>query len=143
MSNGTTNHLNIALAVVAQENGHIVCERRVMQEGQSEAAQVFYGQTRNHAIAIALEQLAEDYRKAADSEVQGNWEAVERLPSGDTILNLYHVVLHYERIAEDESRFEAMHNTLMGNTVVENATLTVIPIDDQLPIEPILRAWSF
>jgi phosphoribosylformylglycinamidine (FGAM) synthase PurS component len=48
-----------------------------------------------------------------------------------------------ERIAEDESKFEAMHNTIMGNTVVENATIAVIKVDEALPLEPIVRPWNF
>ncbi len=44
------------------------------------------------------------------------------------------MILHYERIAEDESKFEARHNTIMGNTVVENAQITLIEIDPDLPV---------
>jgi hypothetical protein len=51
------------------------------------------------------------------------------------------VILHYERIAEEESKFEAIHNTIMGNTVVENAKITVVEIDANLPIEPLERSW--
>jgi hypothetical protein len=40
---------------------------------------------------------------------------VEISDSGEPINKYYHVILHYERIAEDESKFEAMHNTIMGN----------------------------
>jgi phosphoribosylformylglycinamidine (FGAM) synthase PurS component len=43
--------------------------------------------------------------------------------------------LHYERIAKDESKFEAMHNTMLGNTVVENAKISVIEIEPDIEIE--------
>jgi len=43
--------------------------------------------------------------------------------------------LHYERVAEEESKFEAMHNTLLGNTVVENAEISIIQVDPELPIK--------
>jgi hypothetical protein len=143
MTDLTSNHLMISLTVLIQDNGHILCERVVEAEGQPGDAQPFYGQSQNHAIAVALEQLAEEYRKAAGEDDQSDWDAVVRSPEGDIIQQRYHVILHYERIAEDESKFEAMHNTLMGNTVVENATLAVIPVDESLPIAPIVKPWSF
>jgi hypothetical protein len=48
----------------------------------------------------------------------------------------------YERITEDESMFEATHNTIIGNTVVENAKIIVVQIDSDLPIEPVERSWD-
>jgi hypothetical protein len=137
-----STHLTIALGITPQENGHL-CQRDVEQVGKSMTTQAFHGQNQNHAIAIALEDLAQHYRQAADQEDQQDWQAVERSPSGDVIQKRYHVILHYERIAEDESKFEAMHNTIMGNLVVENAMITVIPVDDSLPLEPIARSWDF
>jgi hypothetical protein len=139
----TSNPLTITLTVIPQENGQVVCQRIIQQDGQSGDVQPFYGQSQNHAIAVALEQLAEEYRKAAGEDDQSDWDAVVRSPEGDIIQQRYHVILHYERIAEDESKFEAMHNTLMGNTVVENATLAVIPVDESLPIAPIVKPWNF
>jgi len=65
---------------------------------------------------------------------------VEQSNTGEPITKHYHVILHYERIAEEESKFEAMHNTIMGNTVVENANITVIEIDPDIPIEPLTRS---
>jgi hypothetical protein len=50
-------------------------------------------------------------------------------------------MLHYERITEDESKFEALHNTIIGNTVVENATIAIVEISPDLTIEPIARSW--
>jgi hypothetical protein len=91
-----------------------------------------YGQSQEHAIAIALEQLAADYRQKAEAQQPGDWLAVERSESGTLIDKHYHVILHYECIAEDESKFEAAHNVRLGNTVVENAEITVIEIDGDL-----------
>ncbi|MBA3920635.1 MAG: hypothetical protein H0X31_02580 [Nostocaceae cyanobacterium] len=70
------------------------------------------------------------------------WDAVERSESGEPIEKRYHVILHYERIAEAESKFYAMHDTMMGNTVVENAMISVIEIAPDIQIEPIQRSWS-
>ncbi|WP_221643802.1 hypothetical protein [Nostoc sp. UCD121] len=54
--------------------------------------------------------------------------------SGEAIQKHYHVILHYERVGKAESKFEAMQDTLMGNTVVENAKVTLIEIDTNLPV---------
>jgi N-glycosidase YbiA len=35
-----------------------------------------------------------------------------------------------------ESKFEARHETLIGNRVIENASVTIIAIDPDLPLEP-------
>jgi len=101
-----------------------------------------FGQTQAHAIAIALENLADEYRNIIDEEQGIDSLAVERSPSGEPINKHYHVILHYERIAEDESRFEAIHNTIMGNTVVENAKITAIEIDADLPVNALARSWD-
>jgi hypothetical protein len=47
------------------------------------------------------------------------------------------VILHYECLGRAESKFEAMQDTLMGNTVVENAKVTLIEIDAKLPVQPL------
>ncbi|TWH43648.1 hypothetical protein CAL7102_07389 [Dulcicalothrix desertica PCC 7102] len=46
-------------------------------------------------------------------------------------------ILHYERIIKAESKFEALQDTLLGNTVVENAKVTLIEIDPNLPVQPL------
>jgi phosphoribosylformylglycinamidine (FGAM) synthase PurS component len=69
-------------------------------------------------------------------------DTVERSDSGEAIPKHYHVILHYERIAEEESKFEAMYNTIMGNTVVENAKISAIAIDPDLPIDLLNRGWD-
>ena len=100
-----------------------------------------YGQTKEHVIAIALEKIAESYRQLAEEVQNINNLAVTRDETGNPINRRYHVMLHYERITKDESKFEAVHNTIIGNTVVENATISVVEIDSDLPVEPIARSW--
>ncbi|WAL58279.1 hypothetical protein [Thermocoleostomius sinensis] len=100
-----------------------------------------YGQTPEHTIAIALEQLAETCRQRAEEQQNLDWENVERSETGVPIEQRYHVMVHYEDTITAESKFEAMHNTLLGNTVVENAKITVIKIADDLPVAPLMRPW--
>jgi hypothetical protein len=95
------------------------------------------GQSEEHAIAIALEQLASQYRSFAEESQNQDWEAVEYSASGEPIQKPYHVILHYERIIKAESKFEALQDTLLGNTVVENAKVTLIEIDANLPVQPL------
>jgi hypothetical protein len=56
-------------------------------------------------------------------------------------------MLHYESTITALSKFEAMHDTMMGNTVVENAKTTVIEISPDLPITLLERSsvlvWRF
>jgi hypothetical protein len=66
---------------------------------------------------------------------------ITRSDSGEPIQKHYHVILHYEEIAEAESKFEARHNTILGNTVVENANISVIEISPDIPIEPLEVSW--
>ncbi|MBN3945227.1 MAG: hypothetical protein HWQ38_01535 [Nostoc sp. NMS7] len=95
------------------------------------------GQTEEHAIAIALEHLASKYRQIAEERQNEDWLAIERSESGEAIQKHYHVILHYERIGIAESKFEAMQDTLLGNMVVENAKITLIEIDANLPVQPL------
>jgi hypothetical protein len=132
----------IAITVFPQENGQYFCELSSSFDGASTKTGC-HGQTQAHAIAIALEQLADEYRDRVEEEQSLDSLAVERSESGEIINKHYHVILHYERIAEDESMFEATHNTIMGNTVVENAKVTVVEIDPDLPIDPIARSWDY
>lgn len=129
---------NITIAVQPQDNGQYICQlSSSLSDSPIENIQC-YGQTKEHAIA--LEQLAHEYRQIAEERQNIDWDTVERSNSGEAITKHYHVILHYERIAEEESKFEAMHNTIMGNTVVENANITVIEIDPDIPIEPLTRS---
>jgi hypothetical protein len=138
----------ISITVLPQDNGQYVCQissslslgEASPSENQSRDCTQFYGETKEHAIAIALEHLAEEYRQIAEGSQNRDWLAVELSESGEPINKNYHVILHYERIAEAESKFEAMQDTMMGNTVVENALLSVIEISPDLEINPLTRS---
>lgn len=132
----------ITIALLPQDNGQYICQLSSSLSDSPRENIESYGQTKEHAIAIALEQLAHEYRQIAEERQNIAWDTVEKSDSGEPITKHYHVILHYERIAEEESKFEAMHNTIMGNTVVENANITVIEIDPDIPIEPLTRSWD-
>ncbi|MEH2425418.1 MAG: hypothetical protein V7K48_32305 [Nostoc sp.] len=132
----------ITIAVLPQDNGQYICQMSPSLSDFPKEHIQCYGQTKEHAIAIALEQLADDYRRMAEEQQNIDWDTVERSNSGEPIAKHYHVILHYERIAEEESKFEAMHNTIMGNTVVENAKITVLEIDPDIRIAPLTRSWD-
>ena len=131
---------SIAITVLPQANGQYLCQMSPTLSDQSRSSE-FFGQTPEHAIAIALEHLAEEYRSLAENRQDLDWDQVERSTAGEPVEKHYHVILHYERIAAAESKFEAMHDTMMGNTVVENAKTTVIEVAADLPIEPLVRAF--
>jgi hypothetical protein len=133
---------NITIAIQHQDNGHVLCELLPTHNNQAGEAVRCYGQTPEHAIACALEQLAEQYRKIAEAQQNPDWYTVEQSASGEPIEKQYHVMLHYESTITALSKFEAMHDTMMGNTVVENAKTTVIEISPDLPIVPLQRSWS-
>lgn len=109
----------ISITVLSQENGQYVCQISSSLGDRSQDYTHFYGQTKEHAIANALEQLAEDYRSSAEDSQNIDSLAVERKDSGAPVEKHYHVILHYERIEKAESKFEATHDTILGNTVVE------------------------
>ena len=135
ISNSSTE--NFAITVYPQNNGQYICEFSNLSTNTIRC----YGQTREHAIANALEKLAADYRQIAEDQQQNiGWDEIKKSETGEVIENSYHVILHYEDIIEVESKFEAMHNTIMGNTVVENAIITVIEIDKDLPIELLTKS---
>jgi hypothetical protein len=129
----------LSIAVSPQVNGQYVCQMTSSLSDRSEENIQCYGQTPEHAIAIALEQLADTYRQMAEERQNLNWDTVQRSASGEPFEKQYHVMLHYEDIITAASKFEAMHDTIIGNTVVENARITVIEIADDLPVAPLLR----
>lgn len=51
-------------------------------------------------------------------------------------------MLQYEDTITAELKLEAMHNTITGNTVVENAKITVAEIANNLPIETLMQLWD-
>jgi hypothetical protein len=149
----------ISITVLPQDNGQYVCQISSSLGDRSSDYTHFYGQTKEHAIcanlrqrqgrtqqrfaiANALEKLADDYRQQAEDSQDIDSLAVELSDSGTPIEKHYHVILHYERIAEAESKFEATHDTILGNTVVENAKISAIEISPDLQINPLTRSWT-
>jgi hypothetical protein len=53
----------ISITVLSQDNGQYVCQISSSLGDRSRDCTRFYGQTKEHAIANALEQLADDYRQ--------------------------------------------------------------------------------
>ena len=129
------NSVNIGITVTPLPNDHCLCEATLTVGGQAHAPRSFHGQNPNHALAMALEDLAREFRLKAEAEQKVDWEAVERSTAGVVLEKRFHVVLHYERVAEDESKFDAMHNTILGNTVIENAEISLVQVDKELPME--------
>ncbi|NDJ26265.1 hypothetical protein GS682_32825 [Nostoc sp. B(2019)] len=126
----------ITISVQAGDNNQYICQLSSSVEPTSNEI-LCYGQSEEHAIANALEQLASQYRQIAESRQNPDWEAVEYSATRELIQKRYHVILHYERIRQAESKFDALQDTLLGNTVVENAKVNLIEIDDELPIQPL------
>ncbi len=131
-----TNTGNIALAVIPQANGRYLCKATPLFDGRTGPTRSFHGQTSSHAIALALEDLARQFRIEAEAEQNIAWDEVERSPSGKVREKRFHVILHYETIIDEESKFEARNDILMGNTVIENAETSIIQVDPMLPIKP-------
>lgn len=132
----------ISLTVSLQTNGQYICEMTSSPSDRIQDEIRTYGQSQEHAVAIALEQLADKYRQIAEEQQATSWDAVERSETGEPIQKQYHVLLHYEDYVTAESKFEAMHNTILGNTVIENAKITVIEVPEDLPVQALLRSWE-
>lgn len=122
----------IAIKVAQRRDGRYLCEVRPSSEIAEGATRRFHGQTATHAIANSLEYLARRMRAEAEAGQQLAWEAADPPPKASADKR-FHVIVHYERLIDEESKFEAMHNTLLGNTVVENAEITVIQVDPDYP----------
>jgi hypothetical protein len=88
----------ITIAVFPQENGQYFCQLSPSLGNAANSEIGCYGQTQAHAIAIALEQLADQYRNSVEEEQSLSPLAVERSESGEPINKRYHVTLHYERM---------------------------------------------
>jgi len=125
----------ITVNTLSQDNGHFVCQMSSALSDRPVQEVSYSGQSKEHAIAIALEHLAGKYRQIAEELQNIDHLEVEHSESGEPIIKHYHVVLHYEDIREAESIFEALQDTVMGNTVVENAKINFIQIDPDLPVE--------
>ena len=130
---------NLSIAVTLANKGYYLCQLSNPLQDPSQNTIHCYGQTQEHAIAIALEQLADRYRQIAEDKQNVDMLTVERSPDGEAISKLYHVILHFECTIDAESKFEAMHDTIMGNTVVENGKITVIEVSEDLPFADTLE----
>lgn len=118
----------ISITVLPQEDGRYLCSVSSSLSDRPRPSNIFYGQTKEHALAIALEHLAEEYRTAAEESQGIAWDNTETTQAEPQMDQRYHVILHYERIAKAKSKFEALRDTMLGNTIVENAKSTVIKI---------------
>ncbi len=56
----------IAIEVLPQSNGQYLCQISSSLSDRPDDSTNFYGQTKEHAIAIALENLADEYRQKAE-----------------------------------------------------------------------------
>lgn len=130
---------NLSINVTLEDNGYYLCHLSNPLPDPSQNTINCYGQTQEHAIAIALEQLADWYRQIAEDQQNVDMLTVERSPDGEAISKLYHVTLHFECTIDAESKFQAMHDTIMGNTVVENGKISVIGVSEDLPFTDILE----
>jgi hypothetical protein len=141
MTNMYTNSTiaTLTLTTHPQADSHTLCELTNPTGDPIRS----HGQTPDHPIANALEQLANEYRKTADAQQNIDWSAVEHSESGEPIEKDCHVILHYETITTAESKFEAMHDTMMGNTVVEKALISVIEVSPDGSIEPLQRSYNY
>jgi hypothetical protein len=139
--NSTTGSLKII--ILPKDNGIYACQlsseiefsRTNLHSDFPKADILCDGQTPEHALAIALEQLAANCRQLAEDSQNIDYLTVEKSSSGKVIEKTFHVTIHYECVIDDESKFEACHNTRSGSLVAENAQITVIAIDPLLHIE--------
>lgn len=125
---------SIGVTLLPQATGGWVCEATVSLAEREVPTKRFHGQTSNHAIAIALEDLARVFRTEAEAEQNVDWDAVQRSASDEVVDRRFHVILHYECVAEEQSKFDALHNTLLGNTVIEGADIAIIEVVADVPI---------
>lgn len=126
----------ISIEVQPHADGGFECDLKQDVETSVPFRWRFRGQNRRHALSIALENLAHQIRLLAEEEQNVEWDAVEKSPSGKPVEKKYHIILHYECLADEISKFEAMHNTMLGNTVVENAVYSIIQVDSDHGIVP-------
>lgn len=98
----------ISITVLPQANGQYLCQMSTDLSDCPTNDTLCYGQTKEHVIAIALEQLANHYRQIAEQQQNRDWDAVEQTEAGELIAKHYHVILHCERIAGIEPRYDTV-----------------------------------
>ncbi len=136
----------VSLTVLPQENGRYLCQIVSSLSDPASPSQVFYGQTQEHALAIAFEHLADQFREAIEAAQEPEIEPTLSNPDAESEQppqHRYHVILHYEQVIEAESRFEALHDVRMGNTIVENAKSVAIEISPDVEQQVIQHEWRF
>jgi hypothetical protein len=75
----------IAITVLPQANGQYICQiLPALSDPEREEIQC-YGQTQEHAIANALEQLSDSYRQKVEEQQKLDWDTVERTKTGEAI----------------------------------------------------------
>ncbi len=124
----------ITMNVHTNDQGQFVCQMSSVLD-PPRADTTCYGQTAEHAIAITLEQLASSYREMVELEQNRDLDAVEFSETGKPIKKRYHIVLHYENIRETKSKFHALEETILGNSVIEDGTISLIEINKNLPVK--------
>ncbi len=134
MTNSSEITGTLGVTVRAKSAGNYVCQLSRSINNAPATDILCDGQTPEHALAIALEQLAAEYRQIAEESQNIPTLAVDKTAEGQVIEKYFHVTVHFDVIFKDESKFEAIHNTLVGNTVVENAMVTAISIDPGLQV---------
>jgi hypothetical protein len=65
-TNSAPTNINLSLKVTLENNGYYLCQ--LSNPDASQNMINCYGQSQEHAIAIALEQLAEQYRQIAEAQ---------------------------------------------------------------------------
>jgi hypothetical protein len=92
MNESQPNFLSGTISVsVSPENGGYSCQ--VSSSFNSETIR-FYGETQDHAIAIALECMAAQYRNEAEQKQNGDLNIEEAMLAKHPELKRYHVTLH-------------------------------------------------
>jgi hypothetical protein len=68
MNKANSDFINgtITISVLPQENGQYICQMSPSLSDSAREDRQYYGQNKEHAIANALERLADEYRQIAD-----------------------------------------------------------------------------
>jgi hypothetical protein len=101
-----------SITVRPQVNGQYFCQLSSTLSDSSKADIQCHGQTKEHAMAIALENLASKYRRMAEESQNIDSLAVERTESGEAIDKRYHVMLHYECVIKMNPSFQQVTTQL-------------------------------
>ncbi|BCL39734.1 hypothetical protein [Nostoc sp. MS1] len=107
----TSTTRTITINVQAGENNQYICELLSPIESSSKEIRCC-GQSEEHAIAIALEQLASQYRQIVEEKQSIDWETVERSSTGEPIQKRYHVIREQrDFVKSDQNQAIAKNHT--------------------------------